>query len=479
VAAGETIIRPRGPARTIQPGSLQRFWTLLRSRGRGISVSHAFPWMPAADELLGRAHAFFGASPAGAPDAPTARRLSDIRHFDLEGMQGVVAICAWGSSGSLLLASFLDGHDDVIMLPAYTGCALYAFFDNYRSLSLRDKLLIYPFLDDGHFNFFFHGEHSVNGADYFAAVDAACEIYGDSPAEFLQSRRVFFRLLHIVHCVALGRLPAGHRPLIVYQQHVPNEAQAGYLVEDFADVRFIHTVRDPLSNCSRLFEQSFRVTGSRAAGNVIMVLTTQDAPHLNMETRTLAVRFEDMHLRVGETMSAVVDWLGLPYRASLLESTFSGRAWIATRGTTTWSGAQPAQAVRDCSNVSFTDRCLLSAVLYEDFAAWNYPCPKIFRHAPIRILTCLLLLPIPMRMEGILARRALSSRNMREVGKGLVRFCIGRAQIMLLLAVDLYRRLAVGIRVLSLGGSSGPAERTDSAPPFPKPGSINPTEGTN
>jgi Sulfotransferase family len=420
--------------------------------------------MPAADQLLERAHTFFSAEPARARDSLTARSLSDIRHFDLSGMQRVVAVCAWGSSGSLLLASYLDGHDDVIMLPAYTGCALYAFFDNYRSLPLRDKLLIYPFLDDGHFKFFFQGEHSVSGAEYLAAVNAACEVYGNAPAEFLESRRVFIRLLHVVHCVALGRLPARPDPLIVYQQHVPNEAQARYLVEDFADVRFIHTVRDPLTNCSRLFEQSFNVAGSRAAGNVIMVLTTQDAPHLNMESRTLAVRFEDMHLRVGETMGGVADWLGLPYRPSLLESTFSGRPWIARRGPMTWSGAQPAQAVRDCRNVSFTDRCLLSAVLYEDSAAWNYPCPKIFRHAPVRILTCLLLLLIPMRMEVTLVRGALTSRDMREVGKGLVRFCIGRMQIMLLLGVDLYRRLVFGTRVLPLRDSTAPAERAHACP---------------
>ncbi len=419
--------------------------------------------MPAADELLERARAFFGAEWAGAPDALTARRLSDIRHFDLAGMQRVAAICAWGSSGSLLLASYLDGLDDVIMLPAYTGSALYAFFDNYRSLPLRDKLLIYPFLDEGHFKFFFQGEHSVTCTEYFAAVNAGCEVYRDSPAEFLESRRVFIRLLHVVYSVALGRLPAGPRPLIVYQQHAPNEAQARYLVEDFAEVRFIHTVRDPITNCSRLFEQSFKVGGARAAGNVIMVLTTQDAPHVDMESRTLAVRFEDLHLRVGETMSNVVDWLGLPYRPSLLESTFSGRPWMVTRGTTSWSGAQPAQAAPDWRNVSFTDRCLLYAVLYEDFAAWNYRCPTIFRHAPVRILTCLLLLLIPMRMEVILARRALSSRDMREMGKGLVRFCIGRAQIMLLLGVDLYRRLTSRTRVLPLRGSTGPAERRDPA----------------
>jgi hypothetical protein len=64
-------------------------------------------------------------------------------------------------------------------------------------------------------------------------------------------------------------------------------------------------------------------------------------------------------------------------------------------------------------------------------------------------------------MELILMRRALSSRNLRQMTKGLVRFCIGRAQIMMLFAVDLYRRLAFGIRVFSLRGSPKPAEGSD------------------
>jgi hypothetical protein len=424
--------------------------------------------MPAAEQLLERAHALFSAEQASAPDSLTARSLSDIRHFDLAGMQRVVGICPYGISGSLLLASYLDGHDDVIALPACLGSASYAFFDHYRALSLRDKLLIYPFLDEGHFNSFFHSEHSPGPADYFAAVNAACEVYGDSPAEFLESRRVFFRLLHVVYCVALGRLPAGPRPLIVYQQHERNEALARCLIEDFAEVRFIHTVRDPITNCGRMFEHSFAIGGARAAGNAIANLTTQDAPHLNLESRTLAVRFEDMHLRVQETMSTVVDWLGLPYRPSLLESTFSGRPWQVRQGTTTWSGPRPAQAARDCRSVSFTDRWLLFAVLYEDFAAWNYPCPRIFKHAVVRVLTCMLLLLIPMRIEVMTVRRVFNPRDLRNLGRGLARVCIGRAQIMMLLAVDLYRRLAFGIQVLPVRNSAGPAERrvarTDPAP---------------
>jgi hypothetical protein len=429
--------------------SLQRFLRTLKRDGP-TSASSSLPPTPAANQLLERAHAFFGAEQARAPHSLTARRFSDIRHFDLAGMQRAVGICAYGISGSLLLASYLDGHDDVVTLPQYLGCHIYAFFDRYRSLPLRDKLLIYPFLDQGHFDSFFHSEHSVSGADYFSAVNAVCEVYGDSQAEFLESRRVFFQLLHIVYCVALGRIPASSRPLIVYAQHERNQTVAEYLVEDFPQARFIHTVRDPISNCGRLFEYSFKIRGAKAAADAIASLATKDAPHLNMESRTLAVRFEDMHLRLQETMSGVADWLGLPYRPSLVESTFSGRPWLVTQGTTTWSGPRPAQAARDCRNVSFTDRGLLFAVLYEDFAAWNYPCPRIMKHTLVRILTCILLVIIPMRTEVVAAGRVLKSLNARDASRELVRLCIVRAQIMMLVAVELFRRIAFGILVLPL-----------------------------
>lgn len=433
---------------------LQKFWRrLTTTRGGPTSVSTSWPSMPAAASMLERARAFFNAEQARAPHSETAGMASAIRHFDLAGMQRAVAICCWGSSGSLLLASFLDGHGDVVMLPGHLSCAIYPFFDNYRSLSLREKLMIYPFLSNDigdHFKGFFRGECPISGADYFAALNAAFEVYGELPAEFLESRRVFFQLLHVVYCVALGRLPTSSRPLIVYAQHELNEGLANYLVEDFPQTRFVHTVRDPITNCGRLFEHYLISTGFMAAAYVISHQTIGDAPHLNMESRTLAVRFEDMHLHLQETMRAVVDWLGLPYQPSLLESTWNGRPFVVSRGTTTWSGARPAQAVRDCRNVSFTDRCLLYAVLYENFAGWNYRCPRIFRHASVRIVTCILFLIIPLRIEILTARRIFKWQAARDVGGGLVRLCIGRAAIMTLLALTLYRRLMYGKRVLPL-----------------------------
>jgi hypothetical protein len=444
----------------VRPGGLRRFWRGLMTRGHGADASLADSGQPtpAAEWLIERSRDFFSSQQAGGPHSPTARTLPDIRYFDLAGMQRVVSILPYGKGGGLLLASYLDGHDDLISLPAYLSCASYQFFDRYQSLSLREKLLCYPFLDEGHFNSFFNSEHSVKGADYLAAVNAACEVYGDRPAEFLESRAVFFRLLYVVYSVALGRLPATTCPLIVFEQHTRSEVMARYLKEDFAEYRFIHTIRDPITNCGRTFEYSFRDEGIRGAVYAIVSLILGDAPHLGMKSRTLAVRFEDLHVRLQETMQSLADWLGLPHRPSLLESTFSGRPWTVTQGTTTWSGARPSQAVRNCRYSSVTDRCLFFAVQYENFSEWNYPCPRIFRHALVRVVTCLLFLLIPMRIEMITARSVFSA-DVRAVGRGVLRLCIGRVQIMMLLAVELYRRLTRGVVLLPVSTLAGPAER--------------------
>jgi len=444
----------------VRPGGLTRFWKGLMTRGHwaGPSIEDTWRPTPAAEQLLERSRAFFGSEQATATHSLTARTSSDFRHFDLAGMQRVVGILPYGKGGGLLLASYLDGHDDVISLPAYLSCASYQYFYRYRSFSLREKLLCYPFLDEGHFNSFFHSAHSVKPADYLAAVNAACEVYGDRPAEFLEARAVFFRLLFIVYCVALGRKPATSRPLIVYEQHTRSEILAGYLREDFAEVRFIHTVRDPITNCGRTFEYSFKDEGIRGSVYAVSSLIFGDEAHVGMRSHTLAVRFEDLHLHLKDTMRTVADWLGLPFRPSLVESTFSGRPWTVTQGTATWTGARPTQAARNNRYSWFTDRYLFFATQYENFSEWNYPCPGIFRHAIVRILVGLPLLLIPMRIEVMTVRSVFSSPDVRVVGRGVVRLCIQRIQIMLLLALELYRRLVHGVELLPVRNAAGPVE---------------------
>src|ERR1700678_3797170 len=72
-----------------------------------------------------------------------AEKLHDLQYYDVLGMDRAVSIMSWGRSGSLLLASYLDGHDDVLMLPELSGERLYEFFERCRCLPWQDKLIAY------------------------------------------------------------------------------------------------------------------------------------------------------------------------------------------------------------------------------------------------------------------------------------------------------------------------------------------------
>jgi hypothetical protein len=360
-------------------------------------------------------------------------------------MDRAVAICACGRSGSILLASYLDGHDDVIMIPNDRSTRIYEFFEHYRSLSLHDKLISYPILVE-----FFQEDSPISAPEYYAAVQAIFEVYRTWPTEFLETRGTFVKFLNVAYSVALGRRPASPSPLIVHAQHYWNDELARLFVEDFPQARFIHTVRDPLTNCSRLFDHWHN------PASVIQHLVNSDTAHTDMASRTRAIRFEDLHLHLKKTMHAVAEWLGLPYRSSLLDSTLNGVPWVVKRGTNSWSGPRPDQATRDLRNISFTDRGLLFAVFSEDFVAWNYPFPKVFEHASVRVLTLMFVLFIPMKMEIIAAWTTFKALPSQRGGRllyairGLRQIFICRATIMSMLAAELFRRLTFGKQVLKL-----------------------------
>ena len=377
-----------------------------------------------------------------------AWKLADLEHYDVRAMDRVLSICFFGKSGSLLLASYLDGHEDVMSLPALCGTDLYKFFELYPSLSWRDKLIAYPAHTQS-WAPFFEGEFAISPSHYYAALQAIVEFYATWPSDFLESRRAFFLFVHIAYNLALGR-PASARPLIVFQQHWRNDARARQLVEDFPKAQFIHTIRDPITLAGQILE--FRLLVEKPVGSLDEIRPPDavkkpplrlaprcaaafhrfvdllhrkhfrpingDRPHLAMESRTRAIRFEDLHRDIATTMRGVSDWLGLCYRASLIQSTFNGIPWVVTRGGKAWSGPRLEQAQRDLRFVSPKDRALLFAVFYKHFAEWNYPCPKAFGNPIVRFIVFVTLFLAPTKVEIIAARSLLKNRILPGLRRG-------------------------------------------------------------
>ena len=105
-----------------------------------------------------------------------AEKMEALQHYDVLGMERVAAILMWGRSGSLLLASYLDGHPDVIMLPELSGQRLYEFFERYQSLPWRDKLIAYAAFEDDYPKFFNERETRICPVQYYAAVQAIARL---------------------------------------------------------------------------------------------------------------------------------------------------------------------------------------------------------------------------------------------------------------------------------------------------------------
>lgn len=422
------------------------------------------------EEILLRADTLFGAEGSKDLGGGVAEKISDLRHYDVLAMDRVAAVLMWGRSGTVLLASYLDGHDDVIMLPELSSQRLYLFFERYRWLSLRDKLLGYAaFAPD--YPVFFEGSFAISPAQYYASVQAILEFYAEWPSEFLESSRAFFLFVHIAYSLARGRRPASSNPLIVYAQHVWDHRLARQLVEDFPKAKFVHTVRDPISSCDGVFHFHLNIVENHILlpYTALFNLTNADRPHFGMESRTRTIRFEDLHCATAETMRDLSDWLGLPYQSTLLESTFNGIPYVIARDGKAWSGQRLEQVQRRSLNLSGKDRALLFALFYHNFVDWGYPCPKILGFLIVRCIVFFSLIPLPMKTEIIAARVIFKRTILPSVRHGIllsviasllgIGFC--RLKIIWLLVPAFFRRSAYGTTLLQLGHKRRPVEQRD------------------
>ena len=429
-----------------------------------------------ADEICARARERFAAAKQTGLTALIAEKSAGLRSYDPPAMDRIVAILPWGRSGSLLLASYLDGHDDVLMLPELGGRRLYEFFYRYRDLPLGDKLLAYPFFDEDDTHFF-DGDFAISPRQYYAAVKAILASSHRWPADFLQSRRAFVIFVHIAYRLALGKASAGRRPLIVYAQHDWNIEKARQLVEDWPQSLFIHTVRDPVSSCSGMFgalrdgiASAFPPPCALAPYFALLWLTGRDRQQAGTETQSVALRFEDLHRDPEGTMRAVCSRLEIPFQPALLDSTFNSTPYVVKKNGVAWSGRRPQQIGRQSPYLSRRDRALLYALFRENFEQWGYSCPDLFKYRIVRCAVAVSLFLVPMKTEILSAREVLKLRigpamRRAEIGpatKSTLSIILVRLRIMSLLIRGVFGRCALRRELLPV--LSGTPARIPEAP---------------
>ena len=388
------------------------------------------------------ASSYHGANEAARSLTPS--RWNALRSFDIARMNRAVAICHWGSSGSFLIASLLDGHPDVVMMPMLFSRSIYPFFQECGFLSVWEKLIAYPaysaakmpygdfFLEDP------NADGAIDAGTYYAAIHALFDVYGDRPAEWLDARLRFFQFVHIAYAVAADRRMEGEQPIIVYAQHDVNQELAQAFVEDFPSGQFIHTVRDPITSFDSWSDKHLSKKKDTHHGRpdlasyyldsaipAVADLLAWDHSNVGMDARTRAVRFEDLHLATESTMRRLADWLRMPYRDCLLESTWNGKRYLVNAGGASWCGPNPAKAQRSQKNLNWADRLTIFALLHDNFTAWNYPIPRLLHRRWMRVCVLAMFWLLPMKVElanaGVILRLQILPKLRRgEIGFALV-----------------------------------------------------------
>jgi hypothetical protein len=374
--------------------------------------------------------------------------------YDTQALTRVAAITHCGGSGSLLLASYLDNHPEILMLPFLAGMEIYPFFSKYASLTIWEKLIAYPefsaliAMSDGHF---FQkpnpvGDFAIEAPRYYAAILALLRIHGSNPPEWLSTRRGFFQALHVVYSIALGRRPANPRPVMVYAQHWYSDDHAAQLVEDFPDAKFIHTVRDPIAGLDSWYDRKME-TGlyqcdykpelltefldPAVSATRDLVKLPWDQGHIGMHERSVAVRFEDMHLAPEALMNSVAQLLNIEFAPSLLLSTWNGNPFVIVVRGKSWCGPNPANAQRRSKNLDAVDRLLIFSLQHENFVAWQYPYPAMLRRRWLRLVLVALCAAKPMKLEIANARAIWRLQVLPALRSGRYRFAL-RAPLFLL-----------------------------------------------
>jgi hypothetical protein len=323
----------------------------------------------------------------------------------------VLAIVFLGRSGSVFLGSLLDDHPQVLMLPGTQLSFYYYFWEKYGHLTEKNRLIdtfcsyFAVFFDVYAFSALSPGEQPAIGLGFSEMGEDRSEKLEIDKGKFIRAmrrtlvelphidRKVFFQAIHTAYAVASGRSLQLDRskPLrIVYQLHMNWPDLVSKLVSDFPKAKMIHMIREPFQTMGSHFMHT--------KGDChIMNKFYEDAFFYGGKERSKGVKLEDLHTKPRETLEKIIQWIGIDWSDSLLQSTFNGKKWWNLKDTEQVNGFNKVIISKDHGNLYFKfDRYRLKVLYSKRFKLWGYSVKQMSR------LESLLLLPflfIPFKME--------------------------------------------------------------------------------
>ena len=271
--------------------------------------------------------------------------LNEADHWLLANwlqIEEVLAILFLGRSGTVFLGSLLDNHPQVMMLPGAHLSLYEDFWETKGSKASALEIIIREFC--AYFAFFF---------DVYAYSPV---IIGDQPACYLGldkmglerkeraeidktkfisvlylilsdissvDRKTFFQAIHIAFTITVGRseqLDRTRLPIIIYALHQNAFSSVNKLCSDFPKTKMIHMIREPLQAMGSHFK-----TDSYCC-HIMRDFFFEAFPKAGIE-RSRGLKLEDLHIQPKCVLKKLIQWVGIEWSNTLLESTFNGKKW--------------------------------------------------------------------------------------------------------------------------------------------------------
>jgi len=254
----------------------------------------------------------------------------------------LILIMPNGRSGSYLVQSLFDSHDEVIMFPGhhyhYQLPPMEACKD-HRQFA-QDFVEDHPHFFDSTRSYFSLSEAQL-GEQEVRYFDIDTSHFVDTyrkllDAETTLTHKSAWILAHLAFAEVTGRDPTKIRH-IFFHMHGWNEESIAGMFEDFPDLFYLASTRDPreewISWCKflkgrygsdKLFNQLVTFSKNALSNRISLPILYDRCSKSHMKIVDLA----RLHTLQGEAMETLADWLQIRYQPSLTQSTVMGIPWL-------------------------------------------------------------------------------------------------------------------------------------------------------
>ncbi len=352
--------------------------------------------------------------------------MVSFKPFQVDYNLPIVCINCYGRSGSVLLQSLLDGHPQLISMPAHTFVIPQARQELLLFLSkgLKGKSIPQIIEETMYFFPYLFRETDQTPVLRSAAALSTVGVPRDSFAKVLghilkaatpeyTEPRVFFRAIHYAYHISLGR-DVSDLKAIIWQRHTPfgDDRVKGGLIQNLGSVKFLVPVRRPDVTLSSHFDaKNFdgdKPSLIRDIPALIEQLPWAGRVHDTYVPYSAAVRFEDVHRQTEKVTRAIAEWIGADWHPNMLEPTLDGGEMLFPKGDTFIRGFNPdIEKKQSAKHFSWFDKLVFAAFNYHAYEKWGY---QPIRLNPLtRKFIRMVAVAVPLKMEMIQYKNDLRS----------------------------------------------------------------------